>query len=604
MYAAYFGLSEPPFSISPDPRYLYMSKRHREAMAHLLYGVQQSGGFLQLTGEVGTGKTTLCRCLLSQLPDNVDVAMLLNPNLDENELLAAICDELKIAYSKGASPKQLLNLLNDYLLKSFAEGRHTVLIFDEAQLLSRQVLEQIRLLTNLETTTQKLLQIILIGQPELAEILRRADLRQLNQRITARCHLQPLSSQETSEYIRYRLEVAGCKKPLFTDNAVHQVYQNSGGVPRLINVICDRSLMGAYAQDKAQVNRSIARHASVEVLGEEQEKAGMTYWVWLPAVASLAAVLVFTPAGDRALDWFSGLQVIDEFTSAEVDPAAETSKAQSPDIEEGAETPLIAKTDSDQSDLAITTLPTTPTLAASVGPQPVTKISNVDASDVLATAMIATPTISELLREYAALNGKAEAFSRLTALWGARLELFDDNRVCRETERLGLRCFKSRGTWNNLRSHNRAAILVLKSSTDVSHYVVVTQVEEGRVRLDFAGEQVEYSISDIDPYWFGDYWLLWRPPPLRSLQLSLDDASADVLWLRQALNRVAFSRGNLTVLNEERPVFDTELLQHVVGFQRRNALSADGVVGVETLMRLNTVLNRDEIPLLTRSPAS
>ncbi len=219
MYAAYFGLSEPPFSISPDPRYLYMSKRHREAMAHLLYSVQQSGGFLQLTGEVGTGKTTLCRCLLSQLPDNVDVAMLLNPNLDQNELLAAICDELKIEYSVHASPKQLLNLLNDYLLKSFAEGRHTVLIFDEAQLLSRQVLEQIRLLTNLETTTQKLLQIILIGQPELAKILRRADLRQLNQRITARYHLQPLSSQETSEYIRYRLEVAGVRKTLFSDNA-------------------------------------------------------------------------------------------------------------------------------------------------------------------------------------------------------------------------------------------------------------------------------------------------------------------------------------------------------------------------------------------------
>ncbi len=604
MYAAYFGLSEPPFSISPDPRYLYMSKRHREAMAHLLYGVQQSGGFLQLTGEVGTGKTTLCRCLLSQLPDNVDVAMLLNPNLDQNELLAAICDELKIEYSAHASPKRLLSLLNDYLLKSFAEGRHTVLIFDEAQLLSRQVLEQIRLLTNLETTTKKLLQIILIGQPELSKNLRRADLRQLNQRITARYHLQPLSSQETSEYIRYRLEVAGCRKTLFSDNAMHQVYQNSGGVPRLVNVICDRALMGAYSQDKPQVTRSIARHAAVEVLGEEKEKVGATHWVWLPAVASIAAVLVFTPVGDRVVGWFSGLQLINELTSAAVDPNREISVEPSSDSEVGVDMRLVAKTDSDQPSLSMAPLPTTPALAASVGPQRVTKIPDVVASDLLATAMIDAPSLSELLREYAALNGKAEAFSRLTALWGEHLDLLDDNRVCREIERLRLRCFKSRGTWNNLRSHNRAAILVLKSSTDVSQYVVVTHVGDRRVSLDFAGEQAEYPISDIDPYWFGDYWLLWRPPPLRSLQLSLDDAGADVLWLRQALNRVALSQGNLSELDEERPVFDTELLQHVIGFQRRNALNADGVVGVETLMRLNAMLQGDELPLLIRSPAS
>jgi general secretion pathway protein A len=322
----------------------------------------------------------------------------------------------------------------------------------------------------------------------------------------------------------------------------------------------------------------------VEVLGEEEEKVGVTHWVWLPAVASLAAVLVFTPVGDRALSWFSGLQLVEKLTTAVVDPAPENSVNQIPDAEVKAATPLIAKTDSNQSES--------------------TKISDVAAGDLLATAMIDTPSISELLREYAALNGKAEAFSRLTTLWGERLDLFDDDRVCREIERLSLRCFKSRGTWNNLRSHNRAAILVLKPLTDVSHYVVVTQVENGRVSLDFAGEKVEYPISHVDPYWFGDYWLLWRPPPLRSLQLSLDDAGADVLWLRQALNRVASSRGSLSDLNEERPVFDTELLQHVIGFQRRNALNADGVVGVETLMRLNAMLKGDELPLLIRSPTS
>ncbi len=357
--------------------------------------------------------------------------------------------------------------------------------------------------------------------------------------------------------------------------------------------------MGAYSQDKPQVTRSIARHAAVEVLGEEKEKVGATHWVWLPAVASLVAVLVFTPVGDRVVGWFSGLQLVDKLTTAAVELNREISVEQSPDTDAGVDTPLIAKTDSDQSDPPMEPLPATPTLAASLGPQRVTKLS-----DMVATATIDAPSISELLREYAALNGKAEAFSHLTALWGERLELFDDSRVCREIERLGLRCFKSRGTWNNLRSHNRAAILVLKSLTDVSQYVVVTHVGDRRVSLDFVGEQVEYLISDIDPYWFGDYWLLWRPPPLRSLQLSLDDAGADVLWLRQALNRVALSQGNLSELDEERPVFDAELLQHVIGFQRRNALNADGVVGVETLMRLNAVLQGDALPLLIRSPAS
>ncbi len=623
MYAAYFGLSEPPFSISPDPRYLYMSKRHREAMAHLLYGVQQSGGFLQLTGEVGTGKTTLCRCLLSQLPDNVDVAMLLNPNLDENELLGAICDELKIEYATQASPKQLLSLLNDSLLKSFAAGRHTVLIFDEAQLLSRPVLEQVRLLTNLETTTRKLLQIILIGQPELSKILRRADLRQLNQRITARYHLQPLSSQETSEYIRYRLEVAGCRKALFPDKAMRHVYQNSEGVPRLINVICDRALMGAYAQDKSQVTRSIARHAAVEVLGEEKGEMGGAHWVWLPAVASLAAVMVFTPVGDRLVDWVSGFARIYAPTSAAVDPEPENAMVPKAETAVAADAPVTATTDSVPLDPALISPTAAPDLAAAdacrsemkeshdcfyqeihIGQRPFTQVTNVNVGDVLTTAMIDPASISELLREYAALNGKAEAFSRLTALWGERLGSLDDDRVCREIERLRLRCFKSRGTWNNLRSHNRAAILVLKSSTDVSHYIVVTEVSGGRVSLDFAGERVVFPFADIDPYWFGEYWLLWRPPPLRSLQLSLDDAGADVLWLRQALKRVASSRGIPSELDEYTPIFDTELLQHVVGFQRRHALHADGVVGIETLMRLNTALKGDELPLLIRSPTS
>ena len=262
MYASYFGLTEPPFSISPDPRFLYMSRRHREAMAHLLYGIREGGGFVQLTGEVGTGKTTLCRCLLEQVPANVDVALILQPQIKPGELLATLCDELRITCPSRATPKILLDRLNAHLLDAYAKGRRSVLIIDEAQLLTRVVLEQIRILTNLETAKGKLLRIILVGQPELNVILGRPNMRQLALRITARYHLMPLSRRDREEYVKYRLSVAHCQRPLFTAWALRRVYRYSGGVPRLVNVICDRSLLGAYAWNKSRVSGAIVRRAA------------------------------------------------------------------------------------------------------------------------------------------------------------------------------------------------------------------------------------------------------------------------------------------------------------------------------------------------------
>ena len=268
MYASHFGLSEPPFSISPDPRFLYMSHRHKEAMAHLIYGIEEGGGFVVLTGEVGTGKTTLCRCLVQQLPDQVDVALILNPQINHIELLQTLCDELKIEYPQSASVKVLLDLLNEYLLKTYTEGKRAVLIIDEAQLLTRTVLEQVRILTNLETTKQKLLQIILVGQPELSVTLNRKDMRQLAQRVTARYHLQPLNLEDTRVYVNYRLAVVGCRKRIFNNRALRYVYKRSAGVPRLINIICDRALLGAYTRNTNEVSTTILREAAQEVLGQ------------------------------------------------------------------------------------------------------------------------------------------------------------------------------------------------------------------------------------------------------------------------------------------------------------------------------------------------
>jgi general secretion pathway protein A len=287
MYQSYFGLAEAPFSIAPDPRYLYMSQRHQEALAHLLYGVNGGGGFVLLTGEVGAGKTTVCRCLLEQIPESCDVAYIFNPKQTVTELLSTICAEFGIACPSGnTSVKVYIDCINAYLLDAHAKGRHTVLIIDEAQNLSADVLEQMRLLTNLETSQRKLLQIILLGQSELAVMLAQPELRQLAQRIIARYHLGPLSRPEVSAYVRHRLEISGTQRQLFPDALMGRLYRLSGGIPRIINVLCDRSLLGAYVQGKERIDRATLMQAAREVF---QTPAVKTRSMIRPLLAGLLA---------------------------------------------------------------------------------------------------------------------------------------------------------------------------------------------------------------------------------------------------------------------------------------------------------------------------
>ncbi len=267
LYSDHFGLRESPFSIAPNPEYLYMSDRHREALAHLTYGIQGDGAFILLSGEVGTGKTTVCRCLLEQMPNKVDTAFILNPKLTSQELLAAACDDLSISYPENASIKTLTDSINAHLLETHARDRRTILIIDEAQNLSIEVLEQLRLLTNLETNKRKLLQIILLGQPELLHVLAKPELRQLSQRITARFHLDALTREEVTAYIRHRLGVAGAKGNFFSKRAIDRIFKLSAGIPRVINLICDRSMLGAYSEGEMQVTPSIVDKAAGEILG-------------------------------------------------------------------------------------------------------------------------------------------------------------------------------------------------------------------------------------------------------------------------------------------------------------------------------------------------
>lgn len=292
MYYRYFGLDGPPFSITPDPKFVYFSARHEEALAHLLFGVGQGGGggFVQLTGEIGTGKTTLCRLLLEQLPDHVKPALILNSVLGPRELLAAICDELGVYYPQRATRKQLVDRLNACLLETHAQGHTVVLIVDEAQNLSPQALEQIRLLTNLETATDKLLQIILVGQPELRELLDKPQLRQLSQRVTARYHLLPLNAGESERYLRHRLKVAGAPRAPFNAGAFNELHRRSGGVPRLLNVIADRAMLAAYTAEADRVDGASVKRAAREVLGQERKPVRLVSF--RIATASLALLLV------------------------------------------------------------------------------------------------------------------------------------------------------------------------------------------------------------------------------------------------------------------------------------------------------------------------
>ena len=294
MYASFFGLNEKPFSITPDPRYLFLSERHAEALAHLVYGINEAGGFIQLTGEVGTGKTTVVRSLLTQAPKHAEIALILNPRMTPAEFLLAICEELGIGVPEGSeqSLKDLVDLLSLHLLNSHADGKRIVLVVDEAQNLSVEVLEQVRLLTNLETETQKLLQIILIGQPELRELLGRTDLRQLAQRITGRYHLDPLSPEESSAYVRHRLRVAGATRDVFSNGALSEINRLSGGVPRLIHIISDRALLGAFTEDRHLVSASVVRRAAGEVFGRSFQPR------WLPwtAAAGVAAMAIASAA--------------------------------------------------------------------------------------------------------------------------------------------------------------------------------------------------------------------------------------------------------------------------------------------------------------------
>ena len=524
MYQNHFGLAEAPFSIAPDPRFLYLSHRHQEALAHLLYGVRGDGGFVLLTGDVGAGKTTVCRCLLDQIPESCDVAYIFNPRLTVEELLATICAEFRIACPPGnASIKVFVDCLNEQLLAAYARGRHAVLIIDEAQNLSAEVLEQMRLLTNLETSQRKLLQIILIGQPELATMLARPELRQLAQRIVARYHLGPLTRAETATYVRHRLDVAGATRQPIPTSLTGRLYRLSGGVPRVINLICDRALLGAFVQGKERVDSTTLAQAAREVLGQPTVRHGGRLRALVAGlVLVVGAALVLLP---------SRLEQRDSVTPAP--PAV-------------AESPVDA--------------------APPEQPGP--------------TAVAPVATTSDWPADDPSARSPELAYAALFRAWGLD---YPGGDACRQATRLGMRCRIARGGLDELRQLNRPAVLVLRNGRGQEFHATLTGLADDSATLAVGAETRKVSLDALAAQWSGHYTLLWRMPPEASESIRPGERGPAVAWLGRQL---AKAQGRAVDAGVE-PVFDDALVRHVKQFQLAEGLIPDGAVGPQTLMRLS-----------------
>jgi general secretion pathway protein A len=534
MYLEHYGLKEPPFSITPDPRFVFLSERHRDALAHLLFGIGQGGGggFVQLTGEVGTGKTTLSRLLLEQIPENTRVALVLNPRLSPVELLETICEELHLPINaldgegRRGSVKALTDTLNAYLLDAYAQGLRVVLIVDEAQNLSVEALEQVRLLTNLETDTQKLLQIILLGQPELRELLARPELRQLAQRITARYHLTPLDANETATYLRHRYRVAGGLHLPFDTAAIRRIHVHSGGVPRLINVIAERALLGGYAHDDTRIDARTVDRAAKETLAPKAPA-----WPsrrWLPAGVGVTALAL--------------IAVVYAWRAPTTEPTSRSKIT--------ATAPAMAS----------------PTKPASK-PIAVPVLDAVGLAARIDTAAPASPLAwKQLLEKWQLPTDDLSIGVAASCPFAVSTDAY---------------CLRASGTLDRLVAQDRPVLLHLRHDTHEA-WALLLGADARRVRVSLDGQALDLDRIALARHWNGDYAALWRGPT--NLTLPLVDNSPSMAWVRDHL-----TAGYLPV--DAVATFDARMQDAVRRFQNDGGFASDGVIGPETLMAL---ASRDE----------
>jgi len=589
MFQEYFGIPEDPFSITPDTKYLYLSERHRIAYAHLRFGLAEGGGFVQLTGEVGTGKTLLCRKLMIELTEDIDLALIFNPRQTPLELVATLCDELKIEYPRNStSIKEVVDALNAALLHSQWSGRRTVLIIDEAQNLSYEALEQLRLLTNLETAKEKLLQIILVGQPELRSLLARPELRQLAQRITARYHLTPLTAAETKTYVLHRLKVVGYQHPLFTGGALNLLYRLTGGVPRLINVICSRAMLATFGSNRKKITRSLLKSVAREVQGSETGRPTLKRWVLAGGVAVTALItLIFMR--ESIQQQFDGFRLSPVWAAFTEKPPPGTISTQKPDPES------LLPSFTDQPAVR----PDPPADVEPHEPIPQSNTSSSETAEKTGEAADFTAQTESPPTLVGLLGDVNNAFTTLFTYWETTYPT-DDNSLtaCERAERVGLSCIYGKGSWEKLELYNRPAVIELRLDRGELYHVVVTQLDAEHVTLDLEDRRTTFTRGKIERLWTGSYIVLWRPPKIPPpYLLSVGDQGEGVAWLVSALDRV---EGRPERLREVTARFDPTLKERVVHFQQANGLLTDGVVGKHTLMQLNALINQNGTPVLRR----
>jgi len=548
MYAPFFGLKHEPFSIAPDPRYLFMSERHREALAHLLYGVNGGGGFVLLSGEIGAGKTTVCRCFLEQIPRRTNVAYIFNPKLTVLELLQSVCDEFNIPPPTGArgepTVKDYLDPLNEFLLRTHAVGQNNVLIIDEAQMLSAEVLEQLRLLTNLETNERKLLQIVLIGQPELRDLIARPELEQLAQRVIARYHLGALTADETERYLRHRLSVAGMTVAMpFDAKAIARIHQLSRGVPRRINLLADRALLGAYSAGKGQVDRVIVDKAAAEVFGKEH--------IGLSGLSG-------APAADRRQRW--GIAAL-----------------------AGAAIAAVA--------LLLYSLPRsavpTATSAAAPATRPASAAASASASTPSASAAAPTfLTAADLHARFKALpHDERDAWRDLAPAWKLALAA-DDADPCTTAQRSGLQCFRSASTTLAvIRQLDRPGILTLRDADDNPVYAVLIGLTDKAATLRLGASVRTISLVSLATLWRGEFATLWRAPPGYAGKVVDANSGAIAGWVGKQL---------ATLQGQPAATSDAAWRAQVSSFQISQGLKPDGLAGPTTFMQLNRASGVEE----------
>jgi len=565
MYESFYGLREKPFNLTPDPRFLYLSKKHKEAFAHLLYGIRNRSGFVEITGEIGTGKTTICRTLLDQADPEVEIAFIFNPYLSATELLRAINEDFGIK-SSAVTKKELIDELNSHLLERRKQGKNCVLLIDEAQNLSTPVLEQIRLLSNLETDTEKLLQIILVGQPELQEMLSSPEMRQLNQRITARYHLKPLDFSEMVQYIWHRITKAGGRgKIKFTPRALREIFRYSRGIPRLINAVCDRALLIGYTRETKKIDHAIIKRTVKEIEGEKlhARRKEVPHPVprrraYVSAIASVCAVAV---VGLGAYYLFA-TGMLDRLSLGLAEPEPELN-----------EPPIVE----------------TPIPPASEQPE---------------------RRFMDFVRSLDYRESRRDAARALAACWGVGQEQLSDLVASDSVDffevagRAGLRCATIRADLKKLRAIGLPCILEQYLPGEKRPvYVCLKHIREvdGQVLATVANgvdATEEFAFELLERYWFGRCFFFWREfesVPEILAPYSLGD---NVRWLQSQLQSAGMYTGDITGR------YDDQTTQAVLEFQRKYRLVDDGIVGPNTRMVLYAAVGTYNTPKLTPEPTA